>query len=263
MFIHYKSIPMQASVTPLSPTVSSRPESARRIHKFRYLALAATSAALLAACGGGGGPSAPAGPVASTLSFPLQSAYAAAVATGFSRSFTVSGTCSGTATEARSAASGGASFEGATGLLSTAETLSINFSNCTPASSAATATSYYDSNYTLLGTSIVGSLYRVYSPGISIPTSVTVGSTGTLGTSTNYSSSSKASVLGQSTLSYVVEPDTATTAIVNLIARTYDSGGHLTSTEQDRYRIATTGPAVPLSADVQYAYTSSTHLVLQ
>jgi hypothetical protein len=96
-----------------------------------------------------------------------------------------------------------------------------------------------------------------------IPSSVTVGSTGTIGMSNNYSSSAKTTLLGQTAISYVVEPDTVTTAIVNLITRTTDAAGHLTSTEQDRHRIAATGPAVPVSIDIQYAYTSTTHLVLQ
>ena len=229
-------------------------------HSLRALALASTLA--LAACGGGGS-SAPAGPTVSTLSFPLKSAYASLLATGYSKTYAVSGTCNGSATETLSAATGGASFEGASGVLSTNQTLTITFTNCTPASSAATATGYYDSNYVPLGSSIPGTSYRVYAPGLTIPSSVAVGSTGTIGTANNYSSSTKATSVGQTSLSYVVEADTANTAIVNLIARTFDASGRLTSTEQDRFRISATGPLTPVSIDIQYALTSTTRLLLQ
>jgi len=59
--------------------------------------------------------------------------------------------------------------------------------------------------------------------------------------------------------SYVVEADTATTAIVNLIGKIYTAAGTLSATEQDRYRIAATGALVPVSADILYS--TGTHLV--
>lgn len=256
MFINSSIIPMKSTPSFFARCKASR---ALRIHHF---ALAAAAALVLSACGGGGD-AGPAGPVASSLSFPLKSAYAAAVASGYSKTYSVSGSCNGTATQTRGAASAGASFEGASGLLSAVETLTISFTNCTPVSTAATATSYYDTSYNPLGSSVVGTVYRVYPAALTIPSSVMVGSTGTIGTGNNYSNSTKTTLLGQTALSYVVEPDTATTAIVNLIARTYDAAGRLTSTEQDRYRIAATGAAVPVSIDIQYAFTSTTRLFLQ
>ena len=257
MFINASTIPMKTS-----PSFAQR-RKANRALRFHQLALAAAGALALSACGGGGDAAAPAGTTTSSLSLPLKSAYAAAVASGYSKTYAVSGTCNGTATDTRGAASGGASFEGASGVLSAVQTLTISFTNCTPVSTAATATDYYDTSYNPLGSSIVGSAYHVYPAALTIPASVTVGSTGTIGTSNNYSSSSKTTLLGQTAISYVVEPDTATTAIVNLITRTTDAAGHLTSTEQDRYRIAATGAAVPVSIDIQYAFTSTTHLFLQ
>jgi hypothetical protein len=257
MFINFSTIPMKTS-SPFAQRCK-----ANRALRFHHLALAAAGALALSACGGGGDAAAPTDPKTSTLSFPLKSAYAAAVASGYAKTYTVSGTCSGSATQTHGAATGGASFEGASGVVSAVETLTISFTNCTPASNAATATIYYDASYTPLGSTIVGNVYRVYSAGLTIPASVTVGSTGTIGTSINYSNSTKTTMLGQNAFSYVVELDTATTAIVNLITRTTDAAGRLTSTEQDRYRIDATGPAVPVSIDIQYAYTSTTHLVLQ
>ena len=257
-------------ITPKDPSMKILPKSGRQMIASRNfsrgrLAISAVSALMLAACGGGGGGGTPAAATtsASPLSFPLKSAYATLVASGYSKSYSISGTCSGTATETVGPAVGGASFEGSAGVLAASHTQTVNFTNCTPASSAVTGTGYWDSNYNPLGTLVVGSLYRVYPTPISIPASVTVGSTGTLGTGFNYANSSKGTPTGQIVISYVIEPDTASSAIVNLIGRTFDTQGRLTSTEQDRYRITATGAATPVSIDIQYALTSTTHLFLQ
>lgn len=220
--------------------------------------------ALLAGCGGGGGgSSAPAGPVTSTLSFPFQSAYSALVAGGYTKSYTVSGTCSGTANETAGAASSGATFEGVNGRLSVTGTLTISLTNCTPASIASTSTTYYDSNYIPLGTNTVGGNYSVFLTPPSLPTSVLVGSTGVVGTITRYTNSTKSTAAGRGDYSYVVEADTASTAIINLIDKEYNASSTLTGTQQSRYRIAATGALVPVSIDVQYANGSTTHLVFQ
>jgi len=219
-------------------------------------------AALLSACGGGGGggTTAPTGPVASTLSFPLQSGYRALVTNGLSKSFAISGTCSGSGNKSSSPANTAATFEGASGFSATS-TLTLTFTNCTPASTAVTSTGYFDTNYNPLGVNTVGINYGVYLTPLAVPTSVTVGGTGTLGTQTLYTSSTKATPSGRMDLSYVVEADTSTTAIVNLIAKLYNASGTLTATEQDRYRVTSTGTLTPTSTDIQYANSSTNHLV--
>ncbi len=63
-------------------------------------------------------------------------------------------------------------------------------------------------------------------------------------------------------MSYVVEADTATTAIINLVTTVYSATGTLTGTEQDRYRITSTGALTPVTTDIQYAGASLMHLVL-
>ena len=219
--------------------------------------------ALLSACGGGGGSPAATGPVTSTLSFPVQSANSAMIASGMTKTFTISGTCSGNATFTAAAATGGATFEGITGRLSAVRTATINLTNCTPASSASTSTNYYDTNYVPLGYSAVGSSYGVFLTPPSIPASVRVGSTGTLGTLNLYTDSTKSVSSGTRVVSYVIEADTATTAIVNLIARDFNTSSVLTMTEQDRYRIAATGPLTLISIDTQAANGSTTHLIFQ
>ena len=216
--------------------------------------------ALLSACGGGG-TAAPTGPVTSTLSFPMQSGYRVLVANGLSKSFTISGTCSGSGNISTAPANTAATFEGTAGF-SAASTLTLNYTNCTPASTALTSTGYFDTNYNPLGIDSVGVNYGVYQTPLVIPTSVTVGGTAVLGTLTLYTSSTKATPNGRSDLSYVVEADTSTTAIVNLISKLYNSAGTLTATQQTRYRITSTGALTPTSTDIQYANGSTNRLIL-
>ena len=196
-----------------------------------------------------------------SVSFPLQTGYRALAANGLSKSFKISGTCSGSGNKSSSPANTLATFEGTAGFSATS-TLTLSFTNCTPASTTVTSTAYFDSNYDPRGVNSVGVNYGVYLTPLVIPTSVSVGATGVLGTQTLYTNSTKATPNGTVNLSYVVEADTSTTAIVNLIAKIYNAAGTLTATEQDRYRITSTGALTPTSIDIQYASGSINHLVL-
>lgn len=214
----------------------------------------------LSGCGGGGGSSAPSGPVTSTSSFPVKSAFTSLVANGASKTITISGDCSGTGSKTAAAATTSATFEGVAGF-SAVGTLTTSSSAPCATSSATSFTSYYDTNYIPLGFNSVGVNYGVYLTPPVFPTSVMVGNTGIIGTVTLYTDSTKTVGNGRENLSYVIEPDTASTAIVNIIAKLYNASSVLIATEQDRHRVATTGPLVPLSADIQYANTSTLHLV--
>jgi len=220
--------------------------------KIKTISVAASIALLYGCSGGGGGAVAPAGPVISTLSFPLQSADKTTVANGWAKTFTISGTCSGTGSITRAPATTAATFEGVAGF-SAEERINFTYTNCTPATTALTATSYYDSNYVLLGFNSTGPNYGygLFLTPPTMPTSVTVGETGVVGTETLYTNSTKATGNGRIDASYVIEADTSTTAIASLIAKTYNSTGTLIATEQDRYRIAATGVLTPVSADIQ------------
>src|SRR3990172_6477653 len=110
--------------------------------------------------GGGGGSSAPAGPVTSTLTFPLLSAYKTTNANGWTKTFTISGNCSGSGTVTISPAATATTFEGASALAS-GRAITGSYTNCTPASFAVTSTTYFDSNYIVLGSSSSSS-YSVY-----------------------------------------------------------------------------------------------------
>jgi hypothetical protein len=233
---------------------------------------------LLVACGGGGGggdssPPVTVGPVISMLSFPFKSAYTAMVQSGYTKNYTVSGDCSGTAVDSWApavAATGAAAsvfFPGAS--FAVQQTLQINVPNCPALSATATATGYYDSNYTPLG-SETSATYRVYATtttattiASSIPSTVVVGVVGTMGTASDFNKSPFGQ-LGTTVVSYVVVPETASTAVVNLTYKSYDNANTLYKAQQDRYRIGMTGALVPLSIDfVQQTNTGTAHLLFQ
>jgi hypothetical protein len=212
----------------------------------------------LTSCGGGA--SAPAGPVTSNPSFPLQSGEIASVVRGSSTNFTVSGTCNGTSGFVSSSPVP-ATFEGVSGV-SVATTRTFNFTDCRPATFTDSSTDYYDSNYVPLGTIFADGSYSVFLTPPTLPVSVKVGDTGTLGMQNNYTDSTKKNLTGQDVISYVVGPDTANTAIINIIWKSYNPSAVLISTEQDRSRIAANGKLTPVSSDIQSANGSTTHFVL-
>lgn len=224
---------------------------------------------MLAACGGGGGSSATS--AGTVLSFPLRSGSNAKTANGATTTLTAIGTvatrvangdCSGTAAQTSGAAAGGATFEGVAAL-SAVTVGTISFTNCAPASTTTTITDYYDSNYLPLGTNTHGGIYGVFLTPPIIPDSVTVGATGTIGSITLYTDITKTVGAGRDDISFVIEPDTASTAIVNKISKRYNAASQLLATEQDRYRITSTGALTWISADIQYATTSTIHLVFR
>lgn len=218
------------------------------------------AALALAACGGGGGGGpASTGPVASANAFNLQSAYANYVRLGSVKTFSISGSCTGSTTLNTAPAATTTTFEGRFAY-SAATVSTTTLTNCTPASSSNTLVRYYDSNYMPVGRT--GSTqYAIYATAPTIPTSARVGDAGVVGTLTVYTNSSKTVLSEREETSYVVEPDTATTAIVNIITRSYNASNVLTSTEQDRYRIAADGTLSAVSFDIQYANGSTTRLI--
>lgn len=216
----------------------------------------------ISGCGSGGGSgsnSAPAAQVASTTSFPLQAGFKMLNANGFSKSFTVTGSCAGSGTHSASPANTAASFEGVAGLSATS-TITMSLTNCTPGSIAQLYTVYFDSNYVPLGFNSVDINFGVWLTPPFMPTSVTVDGTGIIGTENLYTDSTKVTSNGTEVHSYLIEADTSTTAIVNLIIKIHDASGTLTATEQNRFRIDVIGTLTPISTDIQYV--DGTHLIL-
>ena len=216
--------------------------------------LLGTAAVLFTGCGGGGDSG------ATTTSFPAQAGFRARIAAGSTDNFTLSGTCTGTATITNGAATP-STFEGVAGFAAT-QTATVNLTNCTPATNTISETSYYDGSYTPLGSSIPGVEYAKFlTAPPPLPTAVKVGDAAVYATLTTFTDSTKIIVTGQRVLSYVVEADTANTAVVNLISKGYDTLHQLLFTQQSRYRIAADGTLTVLTIDVQYSTTSTTHLL--
>jgi hypothetical protein len=222
--------------------------------------------AVLSACGGGGSsapastPTPPTPPAPATSSFALAAGYKARVMSGVTDNFDLSGDCTGTATIAYAAAMP-ATFEAVTGL-SASQTATANLANCLPASSSVTGLTYYDANGVPIGQSINGGDYAKYETlPLALPASVKVGDTADVVALATYTDSTKATQTGRRVYSYLIEPDTATTAIANISIRTYNTTAQLLSTQQSRYRMLADGTLKLVSIDVQFRLTSNTHLV--
>ncbi|WP_143474094.1 hypothetical protein [Limnohabitans sp. B9-3] len=227
-----------------------------RIVKF----LALLSTLTLMACGGGGGDGSN-GPVVSANSFDIQSGWTRLIANGYTKTLTVSGSCSGTYTVTQGAATTGATFENTVALSSNNAT-SMTLTNCSPASSVDTAIDYYDSNYRPLGYSAVDGDYAVWTGTPALPTAAKVSDVATVGSANRYASSSKVTPRGRQDATLVMEPDTATTAIANLVLKYYTTSNVLEQTQQQRFRVAADGSLTLISIDVQFANGSTTHLVM-
>lgn len=212
-----------------------------------YLKVAVVSALSLslAACGGGGGGS---GPITSTDSFPMATAFKNQIDSGYFHDFTVTGSQTVSGTTYHVSGSGNISvspatpstFEGQAALLNS-ETLSGTLVvNGTTAPFSSTAQEYATTSYAPFGI-VTSSEYCVMQGSPSIPSTVKVGDTAAVGTYTCYTDGSKTTVLGTGQLSYVVEADTEHTAILNLIEKDFDSTNSLQVTDQTRWRIDTFG----------------------
>ena len=194
------------------------------------------------------------------LSFPVRSGLSTLTANGLARSFSISGTCNGTGNRTTGPASTTTTFEGLPALSATS-TITMNLVNCTPASTAQTSTNYVNDNYMPLGRNSVGVNYGLYQTPPIIPAFVSVGGTGIIGTEFLFTDSTKSTANGRVDVSFVVTADTSTTALITIIDKIYNAAGVLTVTEQDAWRIASTGALSPFSVDLQYSNGSTTHLL--
>lgn len=214
---------------------------------IRYVGVAGIIT-LLFGCGGGGGSSSPAGPVTSTNTFPVSTLNASHINNGYTQSGNISGTLSFNGTtypitgnfSLTVAAATATTFEGQAALTNTGTVTGSEILNGVTVPLADTSQSYSTTNYAPLGYSS-SSEYSVMQGTAIIPSTVKVGDTAVIGTYTRYSNSSKATVLGTAKMSYVVEADTASTAIFNIVENEYNTANSLTLTTQERWRIDTSG----------------------
>ena len=230
---------------------------------FKLTTPALLSALLLSACGGGGGdaPIVINPPIEAT--FALKSGFQARIVSGASDDYTVSNGvangCRGTA-RITTAQAVPATFEGVVGALSALQTSTLNFTNCSPATISATGLTFYNANYAPIGSSVVGGEYAKFeSQPLDWPASVKVGQSGTIATLITYADRALAPT-GRRIISYEIKADTATTAIANIITRSYDLAA-LLATETMSYRIAENGTLTPVLLDVQFSTTSTLRLI--
>ena len=212
------------------------------INKFKFLTATALFS-LVSACGGGGDTAAP---VASTQTFPLKAIHINLVISPSSEYFTISGTASGVAvTGSGSLTSSNLSagtFEGLSALQGTSTMTGSFVANGVTYPLNLISISWFDSNYVPKGTSS-NSEYSVITGTPTIPTAGRINDTGILYTENLYTSSTKAVFLGTETTSYVVEADTASTALLTITSVEKNTSGITTNTSTNQYRITPTGTA--------------------
>lgn len=239
---------------------------------FRGLAstlVGSLSITLLVACGGGGGGDSPptvtppvVAPPANTANFQLAAGFKARIDAGVSDNFDITEGCTGTATITLSPGTP-TTFEGVSGVGSP-QTSTATLTNCQPASSNSTGTTYYNASYANIGLAVTGGEYAVSQAApVALPTTVQIGNSGTIVTLNTYNNSSKATLTGTRVIRWVIENDgtSATTAIFNLITENYNTTNLLLSTQQSRYRMAANGGLTITTIDVQFSGTSTLRLL--
>jgi hypothetical protein len=217
------------------------------------LLFATVSIALITACGGGsGGGSETVAPVASTLTFDVNAALRAITASGQNSNLSISSSngCTGTGTSTASGATTSTTFEGRSALSATS-TLNINYSNCSPATISNTLTSYVDTNYVPLGA--LGDKYLVYTGAFNAPTTARVADVGIISNFSRYTNSSKTTQDGTGQLSYVVEADSANSALITVVTKSYTMANSLELTQLTKYRINSSNQFTLVSITIQYA----------
>ena len=193
-------------------------------------------------------------------SFDAATAFQNRLLRGASKTFNVTGDCKGTFAVMESPASK-TTWNGQS-VYAVGSTQIVNLPNCSlglggPQSSI----TYYDMNFVEIAKSNSDGTYSEFVK-TSRPTMVKVGDTGTLGTWYNWNNSNKSMNWGTDIHSYIIEPDTTTSVILNVIDRTYTNKNQLNVTTQLRYQLTDKGGLEWLSATIDFADNAG-HLVLQ
>ncbi len=208
--------------------------------KMIKILVAVSAMALMTACGGGGGA---ATPVASTDTFPLTTILANSLQSS-SNTFAIRGTSSeatiaGSGTVTRGSLNAG-TFEGVAAQQRTT-TITGSFTvNGTSYALNASTVDWFDSKNVPVGES-GGTDYVVVTGTPTVPATVRVNDTGTLYTANRYSNSTKSVLRGTETVTYVVEADTASTALLTLIVTEKDNSNTTKSTISSQVRITPAG----------------------
>jgi hypothetical protein len=200
----------------------------------------------LAGCGGGGGSSSP---TASTDTYQLRAAYVNYLTDTRSAPFTVSGTVNSVNVTGSGSATQGAlsstTFENQSALQKVSVTTGTLNANGQTLPLSSSSTTYVDSNYNPLGFN--GTDYEVISGAVTIPSTARVNDTGVWYSSIRYATSAKSIRRGTASVSYVLEPDTSSTALLKIIRIEKDTSGGTSSTSTINFRMTPSGGLTRLS----------------
>ena len=193
-------------------------------------------------------------------SYDLKTAFQNRILQGATKTFNVMGDCKGTFTISDSPAAKTTWNGQAVYAVGTTEI--VNISNCSLGFSGTQSNiTYYDMYFVEIAKTHSNGTYSDYVKS-SQPSTVKVGDAGTLGTWTRWNNTSKSSKVESDVHSYIVEPDTATSIIFNVIDHTYGYNNQLDVTSQIRYRLSSTGVLEWHSVTVDFANNQG-RLVLQ
>lgn len=224
------------------------------------------SSLLLVACGGGGGGPAPA-PVASTSTFQLKQAYANDFNDTQPYSYTITGVISGANIAGNGSTTQSAvantTFEGVAALQKS-RTSSGSVVASGPGGTVniplapSTETLFLSPAFNLLGYTSTGA-HTVAAAPVTIPVTALVGNSGIIGNFNTFTSSAKLGVPATNLISWSLEPDTATTALMKLTQTIRSNTGVLTATAVDTFRVTPAGAVTRIS---QTAVTANGTLTL-
>lgn len=221
-------------------------------------AIAASAISILAACGGG---SSGGGGTASGPTLNLNAAYASFITSGSSVAWTLSGDCEGTSVETFLPAYDAFNFEATPIKVLAVNEIQVDKISSTSKALAACNKIYNSNNnetyaefYSPTTQTIVNSggdeFWNVYSDQAALPTSVTVGSSGTIYTSKDFGGASSTAGTPKQTsiVTYAVTADTATTLLVTLTSSGKDGAtGKTLYTFSTTYRLNANNTLTPLS----------------
>lgn len=193
--------------------------------------------------------------------FSLEAAYRQFIQVPETKAFDISGivegismTGSGSVTAGRMT---GTTFEGRSALSQTA-TFSLTLrGNGQSVPFSTSSTTYYDSNYRLLGS--MGTTYEVVTSYYGFPSSATANDAGLLYQSTIYRDSSKRLIDGKRTVTYSTTFESPSTLVLTVIDIEKDNLGNTTLTSSARYRVASDNSVTRLG---ETANDSSSFLVM-
>jgi hypothetical protein len=196
---------------------------------------------------------------ATSPTFDLAKAFQNRLLQGFSKTFNVTGDCKGTMT-ATSTPGMKTTWQGQP-VYAVNSTQNFNLPNCSlGVFGTQTSTNYYDMNFKELAMTGSDGSYSEYVVSSEFG-AVKVGDTGTLGTWHHLNNNSRSQERGTTVNSFAVEPDTASTALLNAISRNYNTN-QLVYTAQYRFKLNANATLEWLNLTIDFA-SNQGHLFFQ